>query len=382
MKRIVCLLLTFLCALPIAACNKEDAPAPRVWCVAPPSSAAEIEIRQMIREYDSEAYVSFVPAEDIESRLSGAIERGEAPDVFTVYADMIPDLAENKKLADLTDRLRLGNVKTDEMRDSCRRACVYQGKTWATPLFTDVYMLACNRELVSVAPDTFAQLKELSAELEKKGVKTFEKLSPEKVSLLFEAALDEYGGSMLSSRKTSLEFSSQAGRSALEDLTAILKNSADEEEATGEGKAAFSVLTLSERRARSEKYPDVEIELTPLFGLKRLQTMSVAMGADTKDQKRAYKLVEFLATESDKLCALYKNYSADKNLLPISDEDKSAVLTLESAKAAPDLCGFRALEKTYLPSAVDKSAKGVNAEDCLNEAVSSASPNIWKGKRE
>ena len=285
--------MCLLCLLPAAGCSEKDTPAPRVWCIKPSSAAAESELKMMLRTFDADAYLSFVPANELDSRLQNAMERDEAPDVFMVFSDSLPDLAEEKKLAEIGDRLRLSKIKADELLDSARRACVYQGKSWAAPLFTDVYMLATNRSLVSVAPQTVAQLKDSAKSLEEKGVSSFEKISPQKQSLLFEAALNEHGGKMLNSRKTRLELVSPEGEAALYAVTEIFKSVDESAEAMGEDKAAYSVMTMLERRAYAAKYPDAEIELSPLLGVDRLQTVALAMSESCKNQTRAFKILEF-----------------------------------------------------------------------------------------
>lgn len=374
-------MLCLLCAVSCAACGKKDVPAPRLWCVSPGSISAENEIKQLIRHYDSNVYVSFVPEEELDSRLNEAVKRGDSPDVFMLHADAIPDLVEDKKLADLTDRLRVSRVKSDELSDASRRACAYQGKNWAAPLFADVYMLATNRALVSVPPETALKLKETAGALDEKGISAFEKLSPEKQALLFEAVLGEYGGKMLDSRKTELEFVSDAGKAALGDCAEFISKSGEKDD-MGDGKAAFSVMTINERREYTDKFPDAEIELAPLFGLKRLKTVAVAVSRDSRDQKRAFGVAEYLQTITEKLAALYKRYPAGKEITPLNDADKDAAVVLSQARSAPDLCGYVSLMKTYLPAAIDKAGKDVNAGDCLSEAAENASDNIWKGKRE
>ena len=101
----------------LMGCAKEDDPAPRIWCIQPNNSTAETEIRQMVREFDAVAYISFVPVEDISARLSEAFELGTAPDVFMFDADMIPDLSEEKQLDDLTNRIGVSKIKTDELNE-------------------------------------------------------------------------------------------------------------------------------------------------------------------------------------------------------------------------------------------------------------------------
>lgn len=381
MKKFVSVLLCLLCALPAAACKKE-APAPRIWLIEPSSTAAETEIRQMVRQFDSNALISFVPAEELSVRLNAAIEKDDAPDVFMLYADSIPDLAEKEKLADLGDRLRVSKVKADELSDSARRACVYQGKTRGVPIFTDVYMLATNRALVSAPPDSAEKLMSVCGELKTKQISSFEKLTPEKQSVLFEALLYSHGGKMLNGRKTKLEFTSEEGKAALKNCAELLKSASDKPDSTGMGEAAFSVLTMRERAQNAERYPDSEITLSSLFGLERLQTVALGMSKQSKNQKQAFELLEFLQTETDKLSALYKRYSAKKNIEPLSTDDADAIRNLSQASPAPALCGYESLVKTYIPAAIEKAGKGVNTTDALNEAAEDASDNIWKGKRE
>ncbi len=336
----------------------------------------------MVREFDAVAYISFVPVEDISARLSEAFELGTAPDVFMFDADMIPDLSEEKQLDDLTNRIGVSKIKTDELNESARRACLYQGKTMAVPLFTDVYMLATNRAIVSMPPQSFDELIGVCADLKDKKLAGFEKLAPAKQSLLYEAALTENGGKMLNAAKTKLTFSDSRGINALDGCVQVLKDAANESDAMGNEKAAFSVLTTSERRMYSEKYPDAEIELTPLFGFNRLQTFAVGVNASSAHRTRAFGIAEFLQGKSDKLAVLYKSYSAKKDVKPIMQQDEHVISNLLQAKPAPDLCGFGTLEQTYLPTAIDKALKGVNSADCLAEAAQDASAVIWKGKRE
>lgn len=367
--------------MPSAGCRKKDKTAPRLWCIQPATITAEEDVRKIVREFDAEAFISFVPADEIASRLSQAFEKGEAPDVFMVYGDQIADLAEDKNVLDISQRLPLSNVKQDELRDNARRACLYQGKTWGVPLFSDAYMLACNRAVVSVPPASSAQLGALQKDLSDQGIALFEKLTPEKQSILFEALLREQKGAMLNSRQTKLTFADEHGQAALEACTALLKDAA-ESDTMGAGKAAFSVMTAADRQAYAQKFPDAEISLNPLFGLDRLQSVAVAINAKTKDQKRAFGLLEFLQKNTDKLSALYKTYSAKKDITPLSSQDNDVVVRITQARPAPDLCGYAALEQTHLPAAIDKAQKGVPAADALTEAAENASPAIWVGKRE
>ncbi len=381
MKKFVSVLLCLLCIIPATACKKQ-APAPRIWLIEPSSESAETEIRQMVRHFDSNALISFVPAKELSVRISDAFEKDDAPDVFMFFADSIPDLAEKEKIADLSDRLRISKVKADELLESTRRACAYQGKTRGVPLFADVYLLATNRALVSAPPDTAEKLVAECEALKEKKLSSFEKLTPEKQTLLFETLLRSHGGKMLNARKTKLEFASEEGKTALEDCAELLKQSAEQSDAVGEGKAAFSILTMQERAQNAERYPDSEITLSSLFGLNRLQTVAMGMSKQSKNQKQAFALLEFLQTETDKLSALYKRYSAKKDISPISTDDADIIKYLSEATPAPDLCGMNSLAKTYIPAAIEKAEKGVNTTDALNEAEKDASGNIWQGKRE
>ena len=381
MKKFFSIILCLLFALSAFACKGKEKTATRVWLLEPQSSAAETEIQSLVRGFDPDASVSFVPQQELNMRLKSAIERGEAPDVFMVYADSIPDLAEEKQIADLSMRLGTSKVETDKLSESALRACLYQGKSWAVPVFTDVYMLACNRELVATAPHMPEQLKAVCADLKEKGIGSFEKLTPEKKALLCEALIEQKGGSMLNSRRTKLAFASEEGQTALDDCVDILKSEQDEG-SMGDGKAAFSILTTRERRAYMLKYPDAEVELAPLFGLDRLQTVALGISAESKDQKKAFKMLEFLHTQTDKMAELYKTYSADKKITPISPEDEAALINLKNARPTPDLCGYESLMKIYLPAAIEKAGKGLKAADALNEAAEEAASMIWKGKRE
>ena len=136
------------------------------------------------------------------------------------------------------------------------------------------------------------------------------------------------------------------------------------------------------RSVQAEKHPDSEISLAPLFGLERMQTVILAMNAKSRGQTRLFSVIEFLESNADKFAGLYKTYSSSKNLKSNSHYDNEAVPILSASRPMPDLCGFEALEKTYLPEAIDKASKGVNATDALNESIASASGEIWKGKRE
>ena len=40
----------------------------------------------MIRNFDSSAYISFVPAKEMNIRIKSAMEKGEGPDVFMMFA--------------------------------------------------------------------------------------------------------------------------------------------------------------------------------------------------------------------------------------------------------------------------------------------------------
>ena len=381
MKKLLCIVMGLLCLMPSAGCRKKAQAAPRLWCVQPSTVTAEEDVRKMVREYDAEAFISFIPADEIGTRLSQAFEKDDAPDVFMLYSDAIANLAEDKKLLDISQRLPLSNVQQDELRDNARRACLYQGKTWGVPLFSDAYMLACNRALVSVPPETGAQLSALQEQLKAQDIALFEKTTPEKQSLLFEALLKEHSGAMFNARKTKLTFADEHGCAALDECAALLNDTA-ERDTMGAGKAAFSIMTTAERQAYAQKFPDAEISLSPLFGLDRLQTVAIAVNAKTKDQKRAFGLLEFLQQKTDTLSALYKTYSAKKDITPLSSQDRDAVVRISEARPAPDLCGYAALVQTHLPAAIDKAQKGVPAADALTEAAKNASDAIWVGKRE
>ena len=365
-----------------AGCAKKESEAPRVWLIDPESVAAESEIRNMFDEYDSDISVSFVPACELDTRIDTALKLGKGPDVFMIYGDTLPDLAEEEAIADLGARLSLGKVKMDEKLDGAVRASLYQGKTWGVPIFADVYMLAFDRSVISVAPETVEKLIEVCADLEKKGMKSFEKMVPQKKSLLFEAMLKENGGAMLNKAKTKLTYSSEAGETALSDCVKIFKNESEEKDTLGDGETAFSIYTTSERKVQAEKHPDSEISLAPLFNLERMQTVLLSMNSKSKNQTRLFAVIEFLESNADKLAGLYKTYSAGKNLKSNSHYDNEAVLILSGARPMPDLCGYDALEKTYLPEAIDKASKGVNTIDSLNESIEGAAGEIWKGKRE
>ena len=353
-----------------------------MWLIDPESVAAESEIRNMFNEYDADISVSFVPACELDTRVDTALKMGEGPDVFMIYGDALPDLAEDEAISDLSVRLPLGKVKMDEKLDGARRASLYQGKTYGVPLFVDVYMLAVDRAVVSVAPDSAEKLVAVCKDLESKGIKTFEKIVPQKKALLFEAMLGNLGGAMLNKSKTKLTYSSEAGEAALNDCVKVFSGQSDEKDSLGDGKTAFSIYTTAERKVQAEKHPDSEISLAPLFGLERMQTVLLSMNSKSRGQSRMFSVIEFLESNAEKLAGLYKTYSAEKNLKANSHYDNEAVTILSASRPMPDLCGYEALEKTYLPEAIDKASKGVNAADALNESIASAAGEIWKGKRE
>lgn len=382
MKKFVCFLLCCVCALPAAACNEKKAAPARIWLLQPATVAAEEDVRKMIRLHDADAFVSFVPSSELNTRLAAAMQRGEAPDVFMVFAESLPDMAEEKRLLDLSSRLPLSNIESEDLPEAAKRACFYQGKSWAVPLFLDVYMLATNRAIVPEPPKSSDELLQSMEKLQSEQIAPFEKLPPEKQALLFEALLYENHGELLDDRQTKLTFTDKAGEEALKKCITLLKNAAKDSDAMGAGEAAFSVLTAMQRREQAEKFPDAEIELSPLFGYDRLQTTALAVAADTPDQKRAFALLEYLQTNGARIASLYKTYVADKNLKPVQPQDKNVVPQISQAKPAPDLCGFEALEKTYLPAAIEKANKGVPAADALQEAADQAADAIWKGKRE
>lgn len=375
-----------------------------MWLISPQNAMAEEEIKQLVVGFDPRAAVSFVPIEDMTSRLSEAAERNYPPDLILLDCDAIPDMAEDKKLDDLDMRLSVSKVKADLLSDGARRACIYQGKTYGIPMFCDVYMLATDNSLVPTPPDSFSQLKAAcagsqessgkaseesggqsespeKAPMKKTPMKKFDKLSPKRQSLLFESALYERGGKMFNSRRIALAFTSEAGSAALEDCAELLKGAAERSESIGDGETAFSVLTTLERRKLSEKYPDADITLSQLPGVNRLQTFALVLGKGAKEGSRAFRTAEFLYENTDKLSKLYRLYPASKEVTPLNG-DEDAVVSLISARPAPDLCGYGSLVSSYLPSAIERAGKGTDPDVLLSEVAEDASANIWRGKRE
>lgn len=381
MKKTLCVFLCLLCALLAAACGKKDAEATRIWMLSPDNAGSEQEIRAMIASFDSDAVVSFVPKDEANERVAAALARGDAPDVIMSYTDSLPDWVEKKQLTDLSTRLQVSKIESDKLSEAARRACLYQGKPWGVPLFTDVYMLASNRALVANAPQTVEQLKATCATLAEKQVPAFSALTPLQKSLLFEATLQSRDGTVFNARKTKLTIASQNGIDALGDCLTVLKDAAEEKDAVGSGKAAFSVMTTFERRQMAKQYPDAEIALAPLFGLDRLQTVALCMNFASKNQTKAFALLEYLQGGSDKLAVLYDTYTAHKKMTPKTDDEEAVVQLLE-ARPAPDLCGYESLVTAYMPAALDKAQKGLDAAVALQEATTGASDVLWPGKRE
>lgn len=349
----------------VCGCKKDDTAA-RIWIIQPSSLSAETEIRQMLRGYDSSALISFVPANEINSRVDAAAEKGECPNVFMYFTDGLPALAENKTVADLSARLSVSHVKSDELLESARRACLYQGKTYGVPAFCDVYMLATNRSLISVPPSTPGELSEKSAELKKGGISPFEKLTPVKQSILFESLLENNGGKLYNPLKTKCAFTNEQGETAIQSCAEYYKTQG-EIDSVGVNESAFSVMTISERNELSQKYPDTEITMSPLFGLNRLQTVSFCMAESSSNQKRDFEIIEFLYSKLDKLSSAYKCYSSKKDITPIRSEDTDIVKYIAQATPAPDIKSYEPLSKVYIPSAIDKVSKGVDPADALKE---------------
>lgn len=367
MKKFLCILFCLVLSCGFCGCKK-DSSAARIWIIQPSSIASETEIRQMIRNYDSSALISFVPANELNSRIAAASENDDCPNVFMYFTDGLPTMAENKKLADLSARISVSHVKADELLDSARRACLYQGKTYGVPMFCDVYMLATNRALMSVPPQNPKELSEKAAKLKDSGISPFEKLTPIKQSILFESLLENSGGSLYNSRKTKCAVNCEQGETAITDCAEYYKTQG-EIDSVGINKSAFSVMTVSERNEISQKYPDTEITMSPLFGLNRLQTVSLCMSDSSANQKRDFEIIEFLYSKLDKLSAAYKCYSAKKEIKPLRPEDTDIVKYIAQATPSPDLRSYESLASVYIPSAIDKVSKGVNAADALNELV-------------
>lgn len=384
MKKFLALILCILC-LPVVSlfgCNKKESAAV-VWLISPAAAGAEEEIRAMIKTYDPDITVSFVPEEEAAIRYKEALLRNNAPDAFMFSADDIPDLAEEKQLLDLSDRLRLSSIHTDECTDGARRACLYQGKSWAVPFFCDAYMLAYDRTLVPLPPQSMAEAENAvkAAKAEKGDVSSFAPLDAHRAALLFEAIAKENGENMLNGRETKLTVASESGVKAAKAYTALMKDASREQDAFGSGKAAFSVLTAYERAQLKEAHPEAEIGLAPL-PVNRLQTLAVGMSPDSKSKTHVFRLCEFLFEKKDELSASYKRYTAEKDIRPLAPDDEQAVRRTVSARPAPDLCGYKTFTDTYLVSALERIGHGVDEEVALSEAAEQGASVIWKGKRE
>ncbi|MDE7395409.1 MAG: extracellular solute-binding protein, partial [Clostridiales bacterium] len=347
------------------------------------AAGAEEEIRAMIKTYDPEITVSFVPEEEAGMRYKEAFLRGKAPDAFMFFADDIPDLAEEKQLLDLSNRLRVSDIHSDEFTDGARRACLYQGKTWAVPFFCDAYMLAYDRTLVSLPPQSMTEVENAvkAAQAEKGEVASFAPLDARKSALLYESVAKENGEELLNGRETKLTVASEAGVKAAKAYTALMKDASTEKDSFGSGKAAFSVLTAYERAQLKQANPSAEIGLAPL-PVNRLQTLAIGMSPDSKSQTHVFRLCEFLFKKKDELSALYKRYSAEKSIEPLAPDDEQAVRQIASARPAPDLCGYKTFTNTYLISALERIGHGVDAKVALSEAAEQGAAVIWKGKRE
>lgn len=383
MKKLIALLLCVFC-LPAVFCGcGKKSNGVVVWLISPTASGAEEEIRALIKTYDPEITVSFLPEEEATMRYKEALERGTAPDAFLFSADDIPDLAEKKHILDLSDRLRLSDVKTDTLTDGARRACLYQGKTWGVPLFCDAYMLAFDRTLVPLPPQSMGETENAvkAAQAKQKEAASFASLDATRSALLYECLTQEKGGEILNGRETKLTVASKEGIEAANDYASLMKDASRDTDAFGGGKAAFSVLTAYERAQKKKENPTAEIGLAPL-PVNRLQTLALGLSPSAENKTRAFRLCEFLFEHKNELAAVYKRYTAEKDISPLFPDDEQAVRLIVSARPAPDLCGYKTFANTYLVRALEQIGNGVDATAALSEAAAKGAELIWKGKRE
>ena len=384
MKKFFALILCVLC-LPAAlfcGCGKAKSAA-SLWLIEPTAAGAEEEIRALIKTYDPDITVSFLPEAEASMRYKEAFKRGKAPDAFMFSADDIPDMAEEKQLLDLSDRLRLSDIKGDTLVEGARRACLYQGKSWAVPFFCDVYMLAFDRTLVSLPPASMQETEDAvkAVKTEKKETASFSLPDATRAALLYECFAKEKGEDILNGRQTKLTVASKEGVQAAQSYVQLMKDASTEKDAFGSGKAAFSVLTAYERAQRKTENPQTEIGLAPL-PVNRLQTLALGMSPSSENKTNMFRLCEFLFENKDKLSALYKRYTAQKDISPLMPDDEQAVRLITSARPAPDLCGYKTFLNTYLVAALEQIGNGVDAETALTEAAKEGSSIIWQGKRE
>ena len=382
MKKLIALILCVFCT-PVLFCGCSKKPSSAVvWLIAPTAAGAEEEIRALVKTYDPEITVSFLPEKEATMRYKDALERGKAPDAFLFSADEIPDLAEDKQLLDLSDRLRLSDIKADTLTDGARRACLYQGKTFAVPFFCDVYMLAFDRTLVPVPPQSMAETENAvkAAKAKQKDASSFAPVDATRAALLYECISEEKGGALLNGRETKLTVTSKEGIEAANAYASLMKD-ASKEETFGDGKAAFSVLTAYERAQREKENATAQIGLAPL-PVARLQTLALGLSPSSENKTRVFRLLEYLFENKDKLSAVYGRYTAEKDISPRMPDDEQAVRLIVSARPSPDLCGYKTFVNTYLVGALEKIGNGVDAESALSEAAEKGAELIWPGKRE
>ena len=166
------------------------------------------------------------------TKVTVAIQGGEAPDITYQYGSSLPQLALAPGIVDLTDVVAQPEWNWDDFVAGARTASTYDGKVLGIPALIDDLAIIYNKDLFDEAgvdyptadwtwDDFRAAAKALTDPSKKRFGFAFPADASEDTVWHYDAMLWEAGGDILSADGTEAAFNSDAGVTALETLRAM-----------------------------------------------------------------------------------------------------------------------------------------------------------------
>ena len=173
--------------------------------------------------------------EDVNQKFLTALSGGVPPDLYHNEANFIPAYVEMDALTDLSPYLEASTrIKKSDINPHPLDLCTYNNKIYGIPIFEDTLMLYYNKDLMKAAgldpdspPKDWAALREAALTIVKRdsGGKLQVAgllLDSWSINKCFQAALYEWGGTLLSADGTQATFNSQEGKDALQTLVDLI----------------------------------------------------------------------------------------------------------------------------------------------------------------
>jgi multiple sugar transport system substrate-binding protein len=357
-----------------------------------PDSPTGKPLYELIKKYDDAhddvtVEVRFIPYDDFNRTLLQSAAAKELPDVALIGAFDTATMAEAGVIQDISDRVGEWGQK-DKYFETSWATTQVEGKTYGIPHVADAYAVYYNKQMVSKAPTTWAEMETTAKKLTGQG----------KTGLAVSGIEGPEGATvpiirMLAAGASVDKVGSPEGKAGLEQLSRMIKEGSiskgaltwNEEDAKNQfanGRAAMMINSATYVNILRKENPKLQWDVALLPKDKTGQTFlsaeNLSIGATSQNPDKAWELITWLQQPEELSAYLpVRNKLAARN--DVTDPSNDPVRKvfseqLEEAWAPDEKLAPKASEvMTHIQAALQASASGSASTD---EALAAAQKAI------